>query len=253
MSTQLLAEDMVDVLGVRFHRVTMGQTVEKILYWVQDGSHHMVVTAGPEFVMQCLADESLQELVNSADLVTADGIGVVWAAARTGRPVPERVTGVELVVSLLQEANVRRQPLRVFILGAAQASLEACLDALRVRFPEIEFAGRNGYFNAQEVDDVVAQVRDFAPNLFLVGMGQPRQERFIRDVLGRLQPCVAIGVGGSIDVWGGTVTRAPAIFRRLNVEWFYRLATQPSRLRRQMALPRFAVTVMRGGPRGRKR
>lgn len=253
MSTQLLAEDMVDVLGVRFHRVTMGQAIEKILYWVQDGSHHMVVTAGPEFVMQCLADESLQELVNSADLVTADGIGVVWAAARQGRPVPERVTGVELVVSVLQEAHIRKQPLRVFILGAAQASLEACLDALRVRFPDIEFAGRNGYFTAQEVDSVVTQVRDFAPNLFLVGMGQPRQEQFIRDVLGRLQPCVAIGIGGSIDVWGGTVARAPAVFRKLNVEWFYRLVTQPSRLRRQMALPKFAMAVMRRRPSGGQR
>ncbi|EPZ43380.1 WecB/TagA/CpsF family glycosyltransferase [Alicyclobacillus acidoterrestris] len=246
MSTQLLAEDMVDVLGVRFHRVTMGQAIEKILYWVQDGHHHMVVTAGPEFVMHCLADESLKQLVNSADLVTADGIGVVWAAARSGRPVPERVTGVEMVLALLEEAHARKQALRVFLLGASEDSLQACLRVLRERFPGVEFAGRNGYFTAEQVGDVVAQVRAFEPNLFLVGMGQPRQEQFIRSVLGRLQPCVAIGIGGSIDVWGGTVARAPAVFRRLNVEWLYRLMTQPSRLRRQMALPRFALRVMRG-------
>ncbi|WAH37675.1 WecB/TagA/CpsF family glycosyltransferase [Alicyclobacillus dauci] len=245
MSAQLLAQDMVDVLGVRFHRVTSAQAVEKILFWVQDGSHHMVVTAGPEFVMQCQASPELRQLVNSADLVTADGIGVVWAAAQNGRPVPQRVTGVELVVSVLEEAQTRRQPLRTFILGASEESLQACLAALRSRYPDIVFDGRNGYFGEQEMDEMAAQVREFGPNLFLVGMGQPRQEKLIHGMLGRLEPCVAIGIGGSIDVWGGTVARAPRMFQKMNIEWLYRLVTQPSRWRRQLALPKFAITVMR--------
>lgn len=245
MSTQPLAQGIVDVLGVRFHRVRAIQAVEKILHWATDGTHHMVITAGPEFVMQCQTNATLLNLVNSADLVTADGVGIVWASARNGRPVPERVAGVELATNVLAQADARRQQLRVFLLGASDASLAACLQVLHTRFPSLIFEGRNGYFNESELDSVVAQIRTFQPHLFLVGMGQPRQEKFIHDTLGRLEPCVGMGIGGSIDVWGGTVARAPTLFQKLNIEWLYRLVTQPRRWRRQLALPKFAVSVMR--------
>lgn len=245
LPTQRFAEGVVDVLGVRFHRVTTGEAVEKILHWAVDDTHHMIITAGPEFVMQCQTNTSLLDLVNSADLVTADGIGVVWAASRNGKPVPERVTGVELVMSILSEAEARKQPLRVFLLGATDVSLKSCLATFESRFPTLTFGGRNGYFSADELDDVIHQVRDFRPNLFLVGMGQPRQEQLIRQTLGRMEPCVGMGIGGSIDVWGGTVARAPQVFQKLNIEWLYRLAADPKRWRRQLALPRFAMKVLR--------
>lgn len=240
-----LAKDMVDVLGVRFHRVTVGEAMEKILHWTGDGNHHMVITAGPEFVMQCRETPELLSIVNSADLVTADGIGVVWAAARGGRPVPERVTGVELLPATFREAQTRRHALRVFIVGATQESLDACLRLLRQTYPAVLFAGHNGFFQASDMAELVAQVRQFGPNLLLVGMGQPRQERLLRQILGRLEPCVGIGIGGSIDVWGGTVARAPTVFQKLNIEWLYRLLSQPQRWRRQMALPKFAMSVIR--------
>lgn len=241
---QSLAKDVVDVLGVRFHRVTKMEAVEKILHWCQDNSHHMVVTAGPEFVMQCSANDALLRVVNSADLVTADGIGIVWAAARNGKPVPERVTGVELLPEVFAEADERRQPLRVYLLGASQVSLDICLQKLRSRYTSLTFEGRNGYFSQADVDAILAEVSAFEPDLLLVGMGQPRQELFLRDILGRINACVGIGIGGSIDAWGGTVRRAPAVFQRLNVEWLYRLVSQPKRWRRQMALPRFAMKIL---------
>lgn len=204
----------------------------------------MVITAGPEFVMQCVANESLLRLANSADLVTADGIGIVWAAARRGRPVPERLTGVELLPAVFATAEERRQPLRVYLLGASQLSLDKCLLELRGRFPSLTFTGRNGYFSEADVDDILADIRAFEPHLLLVGIGQPRQEMFLRDVLGRINPCVGIGIGGSIDAWSGTVPRAPKLFQKLNAEWLYRLISQPKRWRRQMALPKFAIRVV---------
>lgn len=245
MSTQRFSKEIVDVLGVRIHRVTMSECVEKILHWTETDTHHMVITAGPEFVMQCEQSSALQQIAQSADLVTADGVGVVWAASRTGRPVPERVTGVELLPAVFAEAQARNHPMRVFILGATEASLDACLANLRETYPSIVFEGRNGYFTPADVDGIVTDIRAFAPQLLLVGLGQPRQEQWIHSVLGRLHPCVGIGIGGSIDVWGGTVTRAPMVFRKLNVEWLYRLLSQPSRFRRQLALPRFAFKVLR--------
>lgn len=245
VSNEPLADMMVDVLGVRFHRVRAIEAVEKILHWTMDGTHHMVVTAGPEFVMQCQTDKSLLTLVNSADLVTADGVGVVWACAQKGRAVPERVTGVELATQVLTEAEARKQHLRVFLLGATDASLEACLRTFQKRFPSLEFMGQNGYFDPSNMDAIVGEIRAFQPHLFLVGMGQPKQEKLIRETLGRLEPCVGMGIGGSIDVWGGTVARAPQIVRKLNIEWLYRLVSQPKRWRRQLALPRFALSVLR--------
>jgi N-acetylglucosaminyldiphosphoundecaprenol N-acetyl-beta-D-mannosaminyltransferase len=245
LGAEPLAEPFVHVLGIRFNRVSMTQAVESILYWIAEKSRRMVITAGPEFVMKTHSDETLQRITQSADLVTADGIGIVWAAARIGRPVPERVTGVELVAELFEEASRRHQSLHVFVLGATEDALQSCLRAFRKQYPTFTFAGRNGYFNDNEIENVISDIHDFRPDVWLVGLGQPRQEKLIYESLGQLPPCVGIGVGGSIDVWGGTVKRAPGIVQKLNVEWLYRLLKQPSRVKRQMALPRFALKVLK--------
>ncbi|WP_074951212.1 WecB/TagA/CpsF family glycosyltransferase [Alicyclobacillus macrosporangiidus] len=239
-------DTVAHVLGVRFDCLTRREAVERILQWMDEGSRRMVITAGPEFVMMTERDGELKQIARAADLVTPDGIGVVWAARRQGHRVPERVTGVELVAELLDTAQARRLSLRVYVLGAREEALQACLTRFRQRYPELTFAGRNGYFEAREWPGILSEIESFGPNLWLVGLGQPRQERLIFESLGGLPPCVAIGVGGSIDVWGGVVKRAPAVFRRLNMEWLYRLLRQPSRWRRQLALPRFAWRVLRG-------
>ncbi len=245
LGSEPLADPFVHVLGIRFHRVSIAQAVERVLYWITEESRRMVITAGPEFVMKTIADNALQRIAQSADLVTADGIGVVWAARRAGRPVPERVTGVELIRHLFDEANARHQPLRVFVLGATEVALQSCLRQFQVDYPDFIFAGHNGYFTPQDTEGLLQEIHDFHPHVWLVGLGQPRQEHLIYEHLGQLPPMVAIGVGGSIDVWGGTVKRAPRLIQRFNLEWLYRLLKQPSRWRRQLALPKFAWRVIR--------
>jgi N-acetylglucosaminyldiphosphoundecaprenol N-acetyl-beta-D-mannosaminyltransferase len=249
LGAEPLAEPFVHILGIRFHRVAMTQAVELILYWIAEKSRRMVITAGPEFVMKTHHDEILRRITQSADLVTADGIGIVWAAARSGRPVPERVTGVELATHLFEEATRRHQSLRVYMLGATEEALQNCLRTFRTEYPSFTFAGRNGYFGKDEVENVIAGVYDFAPDIWLVGLGQPNQEKLIYENLAHLPPCVGIGVGGSIDVWGGTVKRAPEVIQKLNLEWLFRLMKEPSRIRRQMALPMFAWDVLKAHKR----
>ncbi len=239
------ARGSVDVLGVRVHTYSTRQAVEQVLLWVQEKTRRMVITAGPEFIMMTQTDLQLHRIADDADLVTPDGIGVVWAVRRQGHAMPGRVTGIELADALLTTAEDRNQRLRVFLLGARQQALGQALRVLQERHPGIIFAGRNGYFTAEEEGDVLQQVTEFAPDLWLVGLGQPQQERFMYRVLKGIPSCVAIGVGGSIDVWGGTVKRAPQWVRRANLEWLYRLVRQPSRWRRQLALPRFAWKVLR--------
>ncbi len=245
LGAEPLADPFVNILGIRFHRISMAQAVETILYWIAEKSHRMVITAGPEFVMKNRKSGQIQKITQSADLVTADGIGVVWAAARAGKPVPERVTGVEMVSCLFDAAKQRHQLLRVFILGATDQALQSCIQRFQVVYPEFTFSGCNGYFSTGDLVGIIEKIQSFQPDIWLVGIGQPRQEQLIYEHLGQLPPCVAIGVGGSIDVWGGTVQRAPAIIRKLNVEWLYRLVKQPSRWRRQLVLPRFAWQVIR--------
>lgn len=240
----VVAERFVDVLNVRFQRITTAQAVEQMLHWIAEKTRRMVITAGPEFVMVARDNPVVRKIAESADLVTADGIGVVWAAKRSGRPVPERVTGVELVLALLDESARRNQPLRVYIFGARQWSLESCLQHFRTTYPEMVFRGHNGYVEDTQMPALLADIKAFAPDLWLVGLGQPRQEQFIYEHLASLPPCVAIGVGGSIDIWGGTLQRAPLVFRKMNLEWFYRLVRQPARWRRQLVLPKFALTVL---------
>ncbi|MCL6443306.1 MAG: WecB/TagA/CpsF family glycosyltransferase [Alicyclobacillus sp.] len=239
------AQATVDVLGVRFDVLTVGRAVEQMLLWIAERSSRMVITAGPEFVMMTRQDQELRDIAHRADLVTPDGVGILWAARRQGIVLPERVTGVELVYLLLQTAEQRKQPLRVYILGASQTSLDLCLKKFRDTFPHLTFAGRNGYFHPSHTEAVLAEVAAFRPDLWLVGLGQPRQEKLIFHHLASLPPCVAVGVGGSIDAWSGTVPRAPLLFRKLNLEWLHRLLRQPSRFRRQLALPRFAWQVLR--------
>lgn len=245
LASEALAEHVVDVLGVRFHRVTSNEAVESILHWMSEKSRRMVITAGPEFVMQAKENPELMRISRSADLVTADGVGVVWAAARMGRPVPERVTGVDLGLDIFAEAMRRNTSLRVYLLGASPESLQACMATLQQRFPLHQFQGHHGYYQNQDWPQILKEIESFQPHLWLVGLGQPRQEMLIYKNLAHLPPCVALGIGGSIDVWGGTIQRAPHVFRRLNLEWLYRLLKEPKRLRRQMALPRFAWQMLR--------
>jgi N-acetylglucosaminyldiphosphoundecaprenol N-acetyl-beta-D-mannosaminyltransferase len=240
----------VSILGIRFHRLSGAQVIEQLLFWISERSHRMMITAGPEFVMKALEDGQLFKIAKSADIVTPDGIGVLWAARRTGQVLNERVTGVEVTIGLLETANQRKQALRVYIIGASPEVLETCLRQFGSQFPYCEFRGHHGYFTEDEWPSLLEDIQSFAPNLWIVGMGQPRQEKLIFDNLKHIPPCVAVGVGGSIDVWSGTVARAPYLFRKLNVEWLYRLLRQPSRWRRQLALPRFAWQVLKNAAKG---
>ncbi|WP_233095885.1 WecB/TagA/CpsF family glycosyltransferase [Alicyclobacillus sp. SO9] len=243
-NVQYRAHHSIEVLGIRFNKVNLTTAVEQILHWVSEKSRRMVITAGPEFVMHAERDKQLKKMAFVADLVTPDGIGVLWAAKRIGNAKLERVTGVELGEALLQTAQTRNIPLRVYILGARGDSLAHCLDSFRTAYPSVIFAGRDGYFENHEWSQVKQEIEAFQPDVWFVGLGQPRQEKLIFESLAGLPPCVGIGVGGSIDVWSGVVQRAPKVVQRVHLEWFYRLVREPSRWKRQLALPRFAWKVV---------
>ncbi len=231
----------VVVLGVPFSSASESEVLADCMNYMQDETPHFVITAGPEFVMKVGEDEKLRRILHQADLITPDGIGIVIASRWYGQPLTERVTGVDLAQKLILHAE--EQGMRVFVLGASEDSLQRALATIRELHPTIHIAGRNGYFKHAEVSDVIAAIRKEAPHLLLVGLGQPAQEKFIADHLQEMGIPLSIGVGGAIDVLGGTVKRAPVVFQKAKLEWLYRLLREPSRVRRQVALPRFALAA----------
>lgn len=233
---------MVNILGVTFSTRTLKETVAHLEQAMHQETPLHIVTANPEVIMLAREDRDMRELIGAADLVTPDGIGAVWASKYYGTQITERVTGMELSSALIEYAA--KQGLGVFLLGASAESNRLAIENLQKQYPNLRIAGHDGYFKAADEARVIEEVRAFKPALLLVGLGNPRQEKFIFQYKHQMGAAVCIGIGGVIDVFAGTVKRAPKVFQDLKLEWFYRLMKQPSRWRRQLVLPRFVLTVL---------
>jgi N-acetylglucosaminyldiphosphoundecaprenol N-acetyl-beta-D-mannosaminyltransferase len=182
-------------------------------------------------------------LIQRAELVVPDGAGVVWALGLGGAKI-DRCPGIELVEKLLPllQAN---QP--IYLLGAKPGIAAQVAAGWQARFSQLALAGlRDGYFTPDQEPEVLAELRRLQPAVVLVGLGVPRQEYLIQQWRIQLPQVVWIGVGGSFDVWSGQKIRAPQWFRDNSLEWLYRLYQEPHRWRRMLALPRFALQVLRG-------
>lgn len=235
--------ERIDVLGMSFHRVTMEQALAEVGRFISVDKPHLIVTANPETVMLARGDQLLAEIVSRADLVVADGIGVVWAGGVLGSGLPERIPGIELSEGILALAAQEGWP--VFLLGGKEGVAEQAKAALLSRFSGLRVVGtHHGYFGAgPEEEALITRIEACRPKVLLAALGVPRQEKWLAARLAVLKIPVAIGVGGSFDVWAGVEKRAPQWMRRMHLEWFYRLLRQPARIKRMLALPRFMAQV----------
>lgn len=234
----------VEVLGVPFDRVTLAGAADRVEGFMAGGRPSLVVTPNPEVVMAARGNPTLMEALRGAALAVADGVGIVWAARRVGLPVPERVTGADLLTVLLERCA--RGGYRVFFLGARPGVAERAAARARDMHPGLVICGtHDGYFSPDEDPLVISVVRQARPHLLVTAMGFPRDQLWAWQHLPELGVPAVIGVGGSLDVMAGEVVRAPVWMRRLGLEWSYRLLRQPSRARRMLALPRFVRAVNR--------
>lgn len=231
------------ILGCRVDAVDAAGAVEVISGWLRERRAAHVVTFGAEMAVLASHDERYRDAVNGADLVVPDTIGIVWASRVVGRPLPERVAGIDLVERVLAANN--SGGLRVFVLGATAGVAESAAQTLATRYRGVVIAGmHHGYFDTDHDDGVARLVLSARADLVLVALGFPNQEYWIRDHLRVIGSPVCIGVGGALDVWAGRVARAPAAWRAIGLEWLYRLLREPDRFRRQLALPRFVMLVL---------
>lgn len=231
----------INILGTRIDSLGLDESLKEISEALVAGKEQRIVTANPELIYKADKDKNLQEVINTADLVLPDGIGVVWAARQFGYRLAERVTGIDLTLKLLEEGS--QKGWRVFLLGARPGVAQQAVSKQARNYPGIIFCCHHGYFTEDEEPLVLKRIRKFAPDVLLVGLGAPRQELFNAANAGIAR--LRMGVGGTIDVLAGEVKRAPQFFRDHSMEWLYRLITDPSRIGRQAILPLYALRVLR--------
>lgn len=238
-------KENVDVLGVPISNVTMQEAVEKVRSFVHSDKLHSVCTPNPEIVMLAKEDPHFMDVVRKADLVVPDGIGVVIASRlKKGETLPERVPGFDLVQNTMKDAV--KEGYKYFFFGSKPGVADQAADKMRETYPGIQIVGtRDGYFKPEDEPRIIEEINASGANILLVALGAPRQETWIeknRDKLPNVR--VAIGVGGSLDGMAGIVKRAPEIYQKVGLEWFYRLMKQPTRFKRMLVLPVFLKDVM---------
>jgi len=242
---------VVNLLGVPVAAVTMDEALDILERFLAERRTHLVVTSDASALVRAQEDEEFRRIVQQADLVTPDGIGVVWSARLLGLPVYERVPGVELMAKLCERAA--QKGWRVFLLGAKPGVAEMAARNLQARYPTLQIVGtHHGYFSPDEEPEVIAQSGPATHDFLCVVGGTPRQERGTATPADELQVPLCIGVGGSFDVYAGIVQRAPEWVQRLCLEWLYRTLKDPKRrLPRLLAIPKLLWLVAKTALRGK--
>lgn len=238
--------DVVNILGVNIDRVTMEEAIENAVKFVLEDGVSVIYTPNPEIVMEAYNDAGFADILNASDMCVPDGIGVVYGAKLLGTPVKERVPGFELSCNLFKKLGEMNKS--VFLFGSKPGVAQKAGEKLLATCPGIKIAGcRDGYFKAEDEPEIIDEINNSNADLLMVCLGAPKQEKWIYKNKSKLNVKLCIGAGGTLDVLAGTAKRAPEIFIKLNLEWFYRLCKQPSRIGRYMSLPKFMITVLKKG------
>ena len=228
-----------EILGVKVDCLTMKQAVEKVDALIKNKTPSIVATANAEMLMLANSDVELQKILNSAAMVTADGAGTVWAARHLGYDMPERVAGVDLVTNLIVKGY------KIYFFGAAAGVADLAAENVKKKYNANIAGTRNGFFSADDEAQIISDINNSGAEILLVGLGVPKQEKWIFNNLDKLKVPVCIGVGGSLDVLAGKVKRAPRWMQRAKLEWLFRAMLQPSRAGRLLALPKFVYNVVK--------
>lgn len=228
-------EGRSDFLGVYFDAVTGAEAAERIMAMVASRTGGWVATVNVAILMMLRDEPALREYVEGSALVVADGQPIIWGSRLLTPSLPERVTGVDLLERLCALCEVRGRS--VYLLGGTDDVVRQAAARIQDAYPALRLGFADGYFPEGEAAERAQAVRDFGADILVVGMGVPRQERFIMAQWETLGVPVAIGVGGSFNVIAGTLRRAPLWMQRAGLEWFYRLKQEPRRL-----FKRYAVT-----------
>ena len=233
-----------NIHGVLIDNVTMDEALDRVLGMLEKSGPAKIYTPNSEIIMAANRDPGLREILNDSDLLVADGAGVVLASRIINNSLKQKVSGFDLVKRIL--INTDRRPVSFFIFGGKPGVAEKAAINILSEFPRADIKDyQSGYFTPEEEDGIIRKINNSKAEVLLVGLGAPKQEKWIHENASRLNCKIAIGVGGSIDVFAGTVSLAPEFMRRTGFEWLYRLIKEPKRYKRMMDLPRFILLSIR--------
>lgn len=234
--------DFMKILDVRIDEVTMDEAVDKVKKFLTEDKMHLICTPNPEMLMTAQDDAEFKNILNSSELNIPDGTGIVWASKQLKGNINERVAGFDFIHRIFELGKERE--ISFYFLGSKPGVAENAGKKIEEIYSGAKIVGsRDGYFSLEEEKRVIKEINAKNPDVLLVAMGAPKQERFINKYRDKLNCKVAIGVGGCFDVIAGNVKRAPKLFIKLRLEWLYRGLTDFKRLKRLGAIPRFMFAV----------
>lgn len=233
-----------EILGVQFDDLTQQEAAQQGRQLLEEDKFHYVVTPNPEFLLAAEKDPEFRRVLNAADLVLPDGIGVVYSAKILGTPLKERVPGIEFAEAMLSALNDMGG--RLYLLGAKPGVAEEAGRRICARYPALVLCGtHDGYFKDEQA--ILPQIAAAKPDLLFVCLGAPKQEKWMARWGQHTGAKLAIGLGGCLDVFAGNVQRAPERWQKMGLEWAYRLKKEPKRIGRMAKLP--LVLVKAAGQR----
>lgn len=217
------------LFGIPIQAITMTEALDTIHRVIQNRGKLQIGVVNAAKVVNMHRNQKLGEDVLSSDLILADGASVVLASRILGRPLPERVTGIDLMMGMLERGNIHGY--RVYCFGATEEVSLLVAAKINRDYPKVILAGRrNGYFTAAEEEAIAQDIADSKADILLVAITSPKKENFLARWSEKMGVAICHGVGGSFDVVAGKVARAPESWQRLGLEWLYRLKQEPGRL-----------------------
>lgn len=236
--------DKVNILGIKIDKVNIEQAVDKIMGFIESGKDvNAVYTPNSEILMQAYRTEEMRDILNDAALLTADGIGVVYASRILKNPINERCAGYDVACHLLKKMGENGKS--VYLFGSKPGVADIAAENMKKLYPGLVVSGcSDGYFDVEKEKLIISDINEKSPDVLFVCLGAPKQEKWIYNHKNELNCKVCMGLGGSLDVFAGTVERAPEFYQKHGIEWLYRLAKQPNRFFRMLDLPKFGFTVI---------
>ncbi|MEN8434274.1 WecB/TagA/CpsF family glycosyltransferase [Clostridium septicum] len=234
-------KDFVDILGYRIYKKTLKECVR----YIETFPKVHIVSGNPEVLYTGLNNEALlNNFKSNNSLIIPDGVGTQLAAKILKKDIAEKIAGIELMKAIIK--NCEKNKRGIYLLGASEESLNACVANLVTNYPALNIVGyRNGFFDMNNAKEVLEEINKNKPYAIFVAMGCPRQEEFITKYMNYLDVKVFMGVGGSFDVIGEKVKRAPKWMIKIGLEWFYRVAKEPWRIKRLGSIPKFLWLVIK--------
>ena len=233
----------IDLLNVRVDRVDFAAAMGCVRQAIQARRPCQIVTVNVDFVKLAKADSAYRRLINTADLSVADGMPLLWAARLIGAPLPERITGTDLVLGCAQMAATEGH--RLFLLGAAPGVADQAAAELERRFPGLTVCGVYappfGPWEEDEDRRIVERIQSARPDVLFVAFGAPRQDVWIREHMAELNVPVSVGIGGTLNFLAGKIRRAPQWMQDFGLEWLYRVVQEPGRLWKRYLLEDFPI------------